>query len=500
MTPTQEAAYRHLAARYKSDPCGYARDVLGVTLTSQQQEIARRLLEPPYRVLVPSANGVGKTNAAGWLINWFHDQFDPGIVLATSSTGRQVKRQLFKEVRKVRPFGLGLLPRDPTVFHREDHYVQGFSTNKADSFQGSHETNLLLLMDEATGVEAEFWDRGETMFKGIEGHGWLCFYNPNDSTTPAYAAEQSGEWHVVRLSALDHPNILAELRGLKPPVPAAIRLKRVVARIKKGCEYLGRDLPPDAEGAFLWPTLEARKWLSEPPDPELPWGWYLPVDPLFEVQILGRWPSKSTYAVWGPADADRCMKGCEVRPEWPVQIGVDMARSGGAKIVVGVRKGIALVGLHELPSATRSRPVADFLRGLCDRWAPPGVDPTEVPVLIDDTGGYGAGVVDYPEGYTFLGIKSSESAARPGDYPNKRSELWWELKIAAEEGGFLLGNLTAATGADLIPLLRADLLAARYAPNRKSQRVVERKEAMRERLKRSPDYADAVCLAWYPHF
>lgn len=487
-----------LAGRYKADPCGYAHDVLGLRLTPKQQEIARLLLTPPYRVLAPSANAIGKTALFGGLINWHHDNHDPGIVLATSSSYRQVERQLFKEVRKTRPFGLDLLPRAPLILHRENHYAQGFSTNRADSFQGSHETSLFLAFDEATGIHADFWDRAETMFKGLPGHAWLAGYNPNDSTTPAYAAEQSGEWHVVRLSALDHPNILAELRGLPPPVPAAIRLKRVVSRIKKECEYLGRDLPPDTEGAFLWPTAEARRWLTESADPELPWGWYLPVDPLFEVQILGRWPSKSTYAVWSPAEVDRCLRSCEVRPEWPVQLGVDMARGGGAKIVIAVRKGLALAALIELPSSTKSRDTADRIRRECTRWAPPGVRPEEVPVLIDDTGGYGSGVVDYPEGFLFLGIKSSEAAARGGKYPNKRSELWWELKAAADECCFLLGNLRE--GADLIPALRADLQAARYAPDKKSRRVIEGKDAMRERLKRSPDYADAVCLAWYPHY
>jgi hypothetical protein len=497
VTPSQEAAYRRLAGRYAADPVGYARDVLGLVTTPQQEEIARKLLLPPYRVLVPSANAVGKTALTGALVNWHHDNHDPGIVLATSSTFRQVQRQLFKEVRRQRPFQLGLLPRAPFLFHREDHFVQGFSTNKADSFQGSHETSLFLAFDEATGIHSDFWDRAETMFKGLPGHAWLATYNPNDSTTPAYAAEQSGEWHVVRLSALDHPNILAELRGLPPPVPAAIRLKRVATRIKRQCEYLGRDLPPDAEGAFLWPTLEARKWLTEPPHPDIPWGWYLPLDPLFEVQILGRWPSKATYAVWSPAEVDRCFRSVEIEENWPVQVGADMARGGGAKITIAVRKGIALAELKELPSSTKSRPVADELRRICDRWAPPGVDPTDVPVLIDDTGGYGSGVVDYPEGYRFIGIKSSEAAGRPADYPNRRSELWWELKTAADEGGF---RIALRHGKELLPTLRGDLLAPRYAPNKKSQRVVESKEAIRERIKRSPDHADAVCLAWYPHF
>jgi hypothetical protein len=43
--------------------------VLGLTPWPKQIEIAKKLRTPPYRVLVKSSHGVGKTWAGAWLTN-----------------------------------------------------------------------------------------------------------------------------------------------------------------------------------------------------------------------------------------------------------------------------------------------------------------------------------------------------------------------------------------------------------------------------------------------
>src|SRR4051812_23587699 len=55
---------------YPDDPVGYARNVLGITtLTPDQETILRHLLLPPYKVLVPSAHDVGKAQPVDLLID-----------------------------------------------------------------------------------------------------------------------------------------------------------------------------------------------------------------------------------------------------------------------------------------------------------------------------------------------------------------------------------------------------------------------------------------------
>ena len=483
-SPRYVAAYRRLAGGYAADPCGYAEQVLGAALTPQQRAIPALLGRPPYRLLVPSANKVGKTFAAGWLINWFFDSFDPGVCLTTSATYRSVKTQVFKEVRKLRPLGLDLKPKTPELFHHDTHQVIGFSTANPDAFQGQHEGRWLLLFDEATAVPAELSDRAETMFQGLPGHGWVAFYNPNDPTTWPYAAEQSGGWAVHRLSALDHPNVAAELRGEPPPFPNAVRLHRIRQRIARECEDWG-DTKPDADG-FQFPDETGRE------------RWHKPADPRFNPQVRGRWPAVAAGAVWSEADKHRCSGSVEIDPDWPVQVGCDVARTGD-RTTFAVRKGVALVHLEERrawPTRRVSQHIADRLRELCHRYAPPGVSPKRVPCAVDETGGYGAGVVDYPEGYTFVGVNSSRTARDPEQYPNTRSELWLVARLAADEGGVNTG--TVGEGAELVDQLWKELTAARYSVDKKGRLVVEGKSQIKERLGESPDLADGMNLAWYP--
>lgn len=500
MRSRHESAYRKLAAQYRDDRIGYAEDVLGQIVTPQQAEISRQL-DLNSRVLVPSAHKVGKTHFGSAIVQHFHDSYDPGQVICTAPTTGSLKKQLWKEIRSSRPFELGLLPQATEIRHHEKHFVLGLVSRKGGSFQGKHEEHSLFMFDEATDIEQVFWDRTEGMFS--EGHKWIGFYNPYDTTTPPYLLEQSSEWTVVRLSALDHPNIAAELRGLKPVVPAAIRLSRVVSRIQKECVYYGTSQPTGEEGeaAFLWPSEAAR--LTEPPIPAnaggIPWGWYLPLTIEFEVQILGRWPSTAFNAVWDEASWRRTKSKVEIDPEWPVQIGCDVSRGGADKTTIAVRKGVALIHLEKFSVRGVPRPgkkIADRLREVCKLYETPHQTAKQIPVLIDDTGGYGSGVCDHPEGFNFWGINASEKAIEETKYPNRKSELWFTLRLSADTDCFTTGSVRV--GRDLVDELGADLKSARYTLDRHNRRVVEGKDTIRKRLKRSPDLGDAAAHAWYP--
>lgn len=491
MSAAAEAALRRTLASYPDDPIGYGLDVLGASLTPDQMEIPNLLLKPPYRVLVPSANKVGKTFSLGWLANWHFDSFDPGVTLVTSATYKSLTTQAFKEIRKQRPLGRDLLPRAPSIFDHVEHQVIGYSPRNPDAAQGHHIAHWLLMMDEATAVSVEIADRAETMFSAVAGHGWVGFYNPNDPTTWPYAAEQGGGWAVKRLSALEHPNMHAELKGLPPPFPGAVRLHRIEQRIEKECEDCGNG--PVDESCFQWPPFPSQHSRFKKP------RWWKPVKPEFDPQVRGRWPQQAMHAIWGEAEQRNCEKATKVDPDWPVQIGVDMARFGNNRPTWAVRKGTALVHLEERtswPTRRMSFHAAELTRELCHRYAPKGTKPQDVPCLIDDTGGYGSGVVDYPDGFTFIGVNSSEAAREVRKYANRRAELWFTPRLAADQGGFFTGNCGA--GKHLLPVLWEELKAARSSPDKNQRRVVEGKAQMKERLRRSPDLADACNLAWYP--
>lgn len=478
-TSHAEARVAARFAKYRGRPVDYVTGHLKSYVTPKQREILELLDKPPYRVLARSANTQGKTFIAAAKCSHFFDTERPSITLATAPTAKSVTDLLFKEIRRLRPGDPQLAPKAPRLQASHEHYVDGYTSNNPDAFQGRHGARLGIVFDEATGIEPAFWARAETMFESTGGHWWLATYNPNDSASPAYIAEESGGWHVVVLSALEHPNVLAEIEGLAPPVPAAVRLSTVLRRMATECEETRN---PDPALDFEFPAGSGVWWTPKTPD--------------FEAQVMGRWPATPTAALFSPFLVETCFANRrDINPLWQIAIGCDVARFGDDKSTIAVRCGPALLAL-EVHSGVTTTWLADRLRTVVrSTYTALGLDrelSTSVPIYIDDTGGYGAGVIDQAQGYNFIGVNNSTKAVDPR-YPNTRSYLWCELAALAQAGALDLSRLSLNDRQSV----KAELTAARYRIDSKGRRVLESKQMIKERLKRSPDRADAITLAYY---
>src|SRR5262249_8045883 len=123
--------------------------------------------------------------------------------------------------------------RAPEMRTSEEHYAKGYTARKGESFQGRHRPRQLFIFDEGEGVDASYWTTAKTMFKPELGNAWLTIGNPTTTTSQAYleslATDKDGNpsWRVFTISALAHPNILAELQGQPPPIPNAVTLRQL---------------------------------------------------------------------------------------------------------------------------------------------------------------------------------------------------------------------------------------------------------------------------------
>jgi hypothetical protein len=286
---------------YQDDPTGYCRNVLGVDLWEKQAEVAEALVTH-RRVLVESANAIGKSFTAACLAIWFHECFDPGIVLLTAPTARQISDIVFREIRQLYR-GPGLYPKLPRIERSPDHLVHGFTATDSTAFQGIHGRNVLIIFDEATGVAPEFWEAAEGILVGGQNVYFLAVCNPTDTSSQAYLARQTGRWHTISISAFDHPNIDRELNGLPPLIPGAIRLEQLRALIQEWCQ----------------PVAEAD---HEPIDFEFEGRWYRP-GPVAEARLLGRYPSQGSYSIFAERDFDATLR--ELEPHGQVEIGCFVA-------------------------------------------------------------------------------------------------------------------------------------------------------------------------------
>ncbi|HEX5272171.1 MAG TPA: hypothetical protein VFW33_16860 [Gemmataceae bacterium] len=484
---------------YPGRPVEYAERVLGVhTLTAEQQQMLRLLHVPPFRVLVPSAHDVGKTFAAAVAASYWFDSYDPGLVLTTAPTEKDVIDLLWTEIRLLRrraglpsPF---IGPKAPELYDHEDHYAKGYVSRLGQGFQGRHRPRMLFIKDEANDVDALHFTTTRTMFDPELGHAELCIFNPTSTTSQVYQEDLACDdpsrpppWHRIRLSALNHPNIKADLEGRRRPVPGAVTKAMVDEWVREWCEPVR---PGDHEATDLeWPPGSSR--------------WYRP-GPIFQARAMGQWPDTGS-GVWSPALWDACLRE---PPPFPFpgtpEIGCDCATGKGDDYhAIHARWGPASVH-HETSNTMeparifeRLKDVAARMAALANQYRDRGARPvvaTDILIKLDDDGTGGAiGSFLREAGYSVCCIGAATNAQDQGRYARKRDELWFQTAGKAKAGLVSLSQLDAATRARL----RQQLLAPAWDLDPAGRRRVEPKEVTKEKIGRSPDDADAANLAFH---
>lgn len=464
---------------YRQDPVGYAREVLRVAWWAKQIEVATALAQHPT-VLVRASHSVGKTHLGGGLVNWWFDTRQPSICLTTAPTAAQVRDLLWREVRAQRGGRPGLLPKAPRLEAAPNHYAVGYTANDANAFQGRHEQSLLVIFDEAVGVATEFWHAADGMLSSGPDNRFLAIYNPTDTASEAYQRELLGGAVVIAISALEHPNIAAQLAGQPKPYPQAIDLAWVDERVRGERPWCEPIAAADA-------TTDDLEWPPGSGD------WYRP-GPLFESRVLGRWPSTAVGSVWSEAAFEAACRAQLPEPlELPIEIGCDVARHGDDATAIHVRRGPVSLAHETHHGWDTVRTAARLMELARDAGRRCGLDGRRVPLKVDDDG-VGGGVTDVLRAgdWHALPIGAGARAIDAEGYPNRRSELWFVVAERARHGQLDLSRLPRPVQLDL----RRQLLAPTWRVDAQGRRVVEPKEQTKRRLGRSPDDADALNLAY----
>ena len=150
--------------RRRRDPVFFMERVLGRELWSKQKEIAYAVRDHP-RVAVRACHGPGKTFIAAGIVLWFLGLPDARVV-TTAPTWRQVKSLLWHEINQ--QYNRSQIPLGGVCLQTElkmpdGRYAIGLSTKPEDpeAFQGHHAKNILLVYDEASGIDQAIYDAGE---------------------------------------------------------------------------------------------------------------------------------------------------------------------------------------------------------------------------------------------------------------------------------------------------------------------------------------------------
>lgn len=207
--------------QYVNDPGGFCRDILGFELWDKQDEIAQALRDNP-RVAVPACYSSGKTYLAAALVLWWMMTRRPALVCTTAPTGRQVKKLLWRYVRKLfrkAKVQLGGRLLQTELILDDDWQAFGFAGSSGHSVQGIHESaNVLFIEDEAAGMDPDLLEDFEGITAAKDSRH-LKIGNPTVQSGPFWDAckdeKESKRWKVIPISAFDVPNV-AQKREVIP--------------------------------------------------------------------------------------------------------------------------------------------------------------------------------------------------------------------------------------------------------------------------------------------
>lgn len=438
-----------LRAHIRQKPEWFCREVLGRQPWGKQVDLMRSAFTHA-RTAVAGCVSSGKTNAAAmltfcWLFGW-----GPGSrVFTLAPSFRQVDLNLWGEIPRMhsqsaKPLG-GKMMETAEFKLAKDWYALGFSTKEPELVHGIHGENDLLIIDDAHALPEPMFDEIENMMAGGNTH-IVLLYNPTRLSGTTFRARTVDRklWNPLSISYWDTPNGQAD----KVIIPGTLKPDTVRAWIKK----YGRD------SNFVRVKVDANEPKQEA-DTLIPLEW-LELAKAREVPKPTE-DSPRAYgqdvARFGDDDSARCeIHGRVTHPivSWN---GHDTMRTAG-----------------EVLAAQSERP------GIC----------------AIDVIGIGAGVFDRcaEEGADVLAVNVSEKSLEVDEtgkerFANLRSEIWWNAREALNPENPEALQLPADD--DLI----GELSSVKFSHDGKGRIVVESKESMKKRLGKSPDKADAFCLA-----
>ena len=424
-----------------------------------------------HQIAVKSGHKIGKSLLVAILAIWWAVCWPDGKVLITAPTQDQIKDIVWAEIRKLatraRRLGVIDIPeaaKDPSTGIRwaDGRCIIGRSTDKAERIQGYSGPACLYLIDEASGVAREIFEalQGNTAGGSDDDDSAVAKFvmtgNPTQVSGEFYDAfnRNRSQWRRFTVSSAETPNA---------------KTGKVIIRGLATKDYVDR---------------KRKAWGAD--------------SDLFRVRVEGKFPRLGGDVVI-PIHLieEAAARWVETPNEGRLHLGVDVARFGDDDSVVAPRRGRKLGYLRSC-SGFDTVEVAGMALATIRELHKPG---EELPLVKVDTIGVGAGVADYLRHYRnerdepvceVVDVQVSESSDEPEKYPNKRSQLWFEVKEWLAQNGALpddeSGDDTAV--ADLF-----GELSAKFTFDCKGRQVVERKKDFKRRLGRSPDRADAVALA-----
>ena len=429
--------------RYQRTPVAYCREILGVSLSPEQEEILNALVKN-HRISIRSGNSFGKSYALACAALWHFDCFSNSKTLITSGSQRQVRWALMNEVIQLArqsklKDSYTINNTDITRVGHPSWFIMAFSSDEQGRVEGHHAPHLMAIADEARTISDDVLlgllkcateVENRLLFASVPGGCEGLFY--------ATHTRLKGTWKTFRF-----PTGKWKHGRWKSIFPSRIS----DASIQERAELDGPDSP------FFRSSVLA-EWMESSEDS------LVPVSHILKARENHLDPGDSGI-VWG-GDCARFGRDASALCK----------RHGACVLAFKQKRGLDVVSLAS--------------------WFEME---TQGETLCIDEIGVGAGVVDTLRAREIKGIvpvNVSKPAQDPEKYLNLKSELYWSIRQRFEKGEIDLTALDAST----YDRLKSQLLSVRYFFTRGRLQIMS-KEDLRRRGIESPDLVDALALSLY---
>ena len=413
--------------------------------TKDQRRIFDALDGGQKRLSVRSGVGVGKTASCAVIAIHFLLFNDDTKIVITSPSSNQLKDGMGPEIKKWinrLQFGLDqdIVIQQSRITSSEDpdNNFISFRTARAETpeaLQGIHATNVLGIVDEASGVPEIVYDAARGLLSSKDSI-MLLIGNPTRSKGLFYRThtQLSDLWWTIRINGIDSPLVDD---GFVTEIERSYGIESNQYRIRVLGEF------PESDNDAMIPRYLAEAALQRDP----------PV-------------GNRAARIWG----------------------VDPGR-GGDPTGFCARQGHHVYMLKELHTPDTMR-VVNFLKGLWEDTVPSERPET---IMIDSIG-LGGPIADRCRelGLPVADVNVSEAAALREKYPRLRPEIWFNVRQWLEQ-------LQASFKADKPELARQlvdELCEPEMVETTTGKTDLESKQSMRSRGVKSPNLGDALAITF----
>jgi hypothetical protein len=462
------------------DPSLFNEAVLGRSLWSKQIEVCDAIARSPITV-VPAGRAVGKSFLLAGVALWWLYTRPMSLVITTGPDHRQVVSVLWKEIRRaIRPRFKRGCQIGPRLDLGYDHFTEGynspqrfavkygtdwgalgFAAKSEEGFSGQHAGDLLVIVDEASGITEPIW----SAIHGLAASRLVVVGNP------------------IRYDC--HFRQLHDLAGASDTI-TTVRISSLEC--------------PDADKDHSPVGMASKSFLNQMEQihgKDSPW---------WRSNILGLFPGQESVQFLPTTWIDSCAASSVLdddlwqdAPDGPTRLSIDVGGGVGAdRSVVLVRNDKRLLEVfasewHGVLDDARER-LEPVVIEFCRKWD------VRHDRIIYDKGGLGRSFGSYLANHGLDGAVGYFGAGRGGKlYVNRRTANAFGIKHRLDphrEGHipFYCGDIPEW------PALRQELAELRSPTMEMEEgqvkQVLEEKAALATRLHRSPDLLDALLMSF----